>query len=308
MRNRAGRSKRGKADNVPASLGLALFLSLLTGTGAAIEPEEMGALHLHPHDIEIPQSMKLPEGLIAGSGNRLVCDTCHGVGGLKELPLDKINRDAVDFLRGGPYLRLTDFCFRCHKKEGYGRKNIHKMLDGEGNLIKDNCLYCHETTPEPEKVKSMNDVKFRLPPEKLCLGCHLKTPHFNALNHLKKPSKEMKKALDASEKELPVILPLDAEGRIMCATCHTPHEKGVIDQKKPAGRQVADADVEKGIEYADSSWNDVFTADKKKRLGDLAEKSGTKIEVTYRKIKKEVLLRLPAKDGTLCLACHRFKK
>jgi len=290
-------------------LGLSVALCVINiGLCAAIEPDKIGALHLHPSDREVPRSMKLPEGFIAGAGNRLTCLTCHGVEGLKDLPLDQIKRDAPDFLRGGPYQRLTDFCFRCHEKEGYARKNIHKMLDAEGKPIRDTCLYCHETAPEPEKVKEMSEVKFRLPPGKLCLGCHLGTPHFNARNHLKKPSKEMKEVMEASEKELPVILPLDAEGWIMCATCHAPHEKGVIDPKKPAGRQVADTDVEKGIEYADSEWNAVFAADKAKRLGEFAEKSGKKIEVVYRKIKEEVLLRLPAKDGTLCLACHRFKK
>ncbi|MBE9503157.1 MAG: hypothetical protein IME96_03175 [Proteobacteria bacterium] len=290
-------------------LGVTVALCVINfGICAAIEPEKMGALHLHPVDIEVPQSMKLPEGFIAGAGNRLTCKTCHPAEGLKDIPLDEINRDAGDFLRGGPYHRLTDFCYRCHKKEGYGRKNIHKMLDGKGKLIKDNCLYCHETAPDPEKVKNMSEVKFKLPPEKLCIGCHLKTPHFNALNHLKKPSKEMKKVMESSQKDLPVLLPLDSEGRVMCVTCHSPHEKGVIDPDKPAGKQVADADVEKGIEYADSSWNEVFAADKEKRLNDLTEKSGKTFKVKYMEIKKELLLRLPAKDGTLCLACHRFKK
>jgi len=53
--------------------------------------------------------------------------------------------------------------------------------------------------------------------------------------------------------------------------------------------------------YHDNYWNRVYQADKKERLQELG------LNLSYQKLTKEVLLRLPAKDGTLCRACHKFK-
>ena len=39
-----------------------------------------------------------------------------------------------------------------------------------------------------------------------------------------------------TEKQFGIILPLNLDGRIMCATCHNPHEKGVMpDERGAAG-------------------------------------------------------------------------
>lgn len=204
--------------------------------------------------------------------------------------------------------KLSDFCNRCHDKKDYERPNIHRMLDGKGGLIKDNCTFCHVEMPDPEKAKQGNHtglpLQFRLPIDKLCLGCHLKTPHLNSVNHLVKPSEEMFKVIKESEKRLGVILPLDSEGKVTCVTCHAPHEKGVVKEERPGGKQVADGSLKEGIVYEESPWSRVFAEDKRKRL----EKLGAEFRIEYRKIKKEVLLRLPAKDGTLCMACHKFKR
>ncbi len=199
--------------------------------------------------------------------------------------------------------RLSDFCNRCHDKKDYERPNIHKMLDKKGGLIKDNCTFCHVETPDPNspslpllasthpnplfskegEPSGGGVLKFRLPIDKLCLGCHLKTPHLNSVNHLVKPSEEMFKVIKESEKRLGVILPLDSEGKVTCVTCHAPHEKGVVKEEKPVGKQVADGSLKEGIVYEESPWSRVFAEDKRKRM----EKLGAEFKIEYRKIKKE---------------------
>ena len=56
----------------------------------------------------------------------------------------------------------------------------------------------------------------------------------------------------------------------MCATCHTPHEKGVVEIDSPAGKQVSGSGADEGVKYEKSPWNEVFMADKKERLMKLA--------------------------------------
>lgn len=287
---------------------ICLIFALFASNSWAVELEVLKDTHPHPFDNPVPERMKTPDDFPLGPGRTLTCDTCHGIIGLKDAPIEKIDKKAPEFLRGGPYRKLIDHCYRCHEREEYKRPNIHKMLDEKGELKKERCKICHAETPDPEEVTDWRGLKFRLATDKLCLGCHLKTPHLNALNHQKKPTDEMKKVMEASEKRYGIILPLDEEGRVMCVTCHSPHEKGVIKSDRPGGRQVADVAVEEGILYVEDLWNKVFEADKKERLEELEKETGKRFEVRYRKIKGEVLLRLPAKDGTLCIACHQFKK
>lgn len=287
--------------------GLFLFF-ILSSTALAIDDAELGSLHLHPFDIEAPEKMKVSDDLPLGPGRLVVCNTCHDIESIKDIPLESIERTAPDFLRGGPYSEVTDFCYRCHEKKEYKRHNIHNMLDEKGQLKKDSCEMCHLGIPDPEKVRDKKDVRLRLSRDKLCLGCHLKTPHLNSVNHLKKPPEEMKKIMDASEKRHEIILPLDEEGWITCVTCHSSHEKGVVKEDRPGGRQVAYTTLEKGVAYQESLWNKVFMEDKKIRLKKLEKESGKSLDIKYMQIKEEVLLRLPAKDGTLCLACHEFKR
>jgi len=149
-------------------------------------------------------------------------------------------------------------------------------------------------------------LKLRLPPETICLGCHLKTPHLNALNHLQKPDKEMRRRMQVAERKLGIVLPLDQQGRIMCTTCHSPHERGLIAETKPAGKQVA-GDLKEGVVYEDHPWDSVYRADKQARLEKLPD-NATPVNLHYRRLRSEVLLRLSAKDGSLCLACHAFEK
>lgn len=292
----------------------ALFLLILTPLLAqadqpAVEAKkiELPPMH-HLVNIKPPKVMKVSETLPLNDKGEIDCKTCHGIKDIEKTEIDKVDKKADDFHRGGPYKKLTDFCYLCHEKKDYQRPNIHNLLDDKGKYDKKDCEYCHKKVPDPGKEIKRTDLEFRLPAEKLCWGCHLKVPHFNALNHQVEADKEMRERIEVSETKHKIILPLTSDNKVMCVTCHSSHEAGLIARDKPAGRQVADVEVEKGVSYKDHPWNKVFSSDKEVRLKEMAEQDGVSHTLKYQRLQNEVLLRLTAKDGTLCLACHEFEK
>ena len=284
---------------------LTLFFSLLEFSLVVNAETKLPSLH-HLVRVDVPDSMTIPQEFPLNKKGQIDCATCHGVKDIEEIPIDEVDKNVDDFFRQGPYSQLSAFCYQCHDKKQYQRDNIHKLLDEHGEIKKEQCKFCHVETPDPEKEYKREDLEFRLSPQKLCLGCHLKSPHLNALNHLLEVDDNMLKRIKQAELEHQVMLPMD-EKLILCITCHSTHEKGVIDKTKAAAKQVQDRDLKQGIGYADHAWNEVVKADKKSRLEELFRETGQHFEISYQRLSFEVLLRLPAKDGTLCLVCHKFE-
>lgn len=266
----------------------------------------------HVVDVKLLDEMQPPAEFVLKEDRKIGCKTCHGLEKIAETPYDKIDKKAPDFLRKDGYKKLETFCSNCHDKKAHERPNIHLMQNDDGTIKKENCLFCHsEINEQREKLRLLVDTHLRLPPEKVCLGCHLKTPHFNAVEHTdanlktleqsKSSAKNMKARLKKTETEQGVHLPLSENDEVLCLTCHSPHAKGVLGEKNPASNQV-NGDIKKGVEYEKHSWSEVMEADKRERL----EKIGNVLP-SYQRLKNEVLLRLPAKDGTLCLSCHEFE-
>jgi len=280
-----------------------LFLSLLFATVSHAEIK-LPPLH-HVVDVDVPDSMMIAEKFPLNKKGQIDCKTCHGIKNIKKISFDEVDKDAVNFFRQGPYPKLTDFCYQCHDRDINKRDNIHQLLDDKGELKKQKCKYCHVETPDPGNKYVREDFEFRLPPQKLCLGCHLKTPHLNANNHLLEVDDDMLERIKKYELEHQVNLPLNGKS-ITCISCHAVHEKGVLDVHKAAGKLVQDRSLDLGIGYEKHAWNSVVMEDKESRLKQLAGLSDKEIDISYQRIKYEVLLRLPAKDGTLCLVCHKF--
>ncbi len=288
--------------------------SLLTAENAVKkEKPETPPLH-HVIDVQVADEVELPAAMPLKENRKLQCKTCHGIKDIKDMEFEDVDKNDPDFLRGGPYQPLTEFCTHCHQKKHYERPNIHVMLDDNGEIKEKSCEYCHEKILNRDKSYQLDEIKLRIPADQLCYGCHLKTPHLNSMEHQVEPDEDRAKQMKQSAKKHGIILPLSQDGKVMCVTCHTPHQPGVIEDHLPAAKQVSDADVKDGIQYKKSSpWQEVITADKHERIQKMLNesKSSTKsftthYELNYKLIDKEVLLRLPAKDGTLCLACHSF--
>ena len=288
----------------------ALLITLLSGllsVSFAGESYELPPLH-HPVEIQLPAGMELPEVFPLGEHGELICDSCHGVENLEDIPLDDVNPEEENFLHYGPYEDLTDFCYHCHEERGHQRYNLHVMIDSTGELDDSGCTYCHAEIPDPSEEIPLELMEFRLPKAKLCYGCHLKTPHLNTLTHLQEPDEDMIQRIKIAEELNKVRLPLDDEGRVTCITCHTPHQSGVIDPETAGGKSVEENSIDDGILYKRTAWSRLFADDKAGRLMVLkTERRNLFAKPIYQRVEKEILIRLPAKDGTLCLSCHEFE-
>jgi len=284
-----------------------LFLWMMVTPVFADDAPGLPPLH-HLVGVKASDAIHIPDTFKLGDEKELICATCHGLKDIDKTPVDEVDTESTDFLVGGGYRKITGFCYRCHEEKNTQRDNIHLMLDENGEIKKKQCEFCHEEVPDREKVKSLKETKLRLPLTTICLGCHLKDPHFNAVEHQVKPAKEeMLKRIEKNSKQQGIIVPLSEENEVVCVSCHSPHQYGVIDPNKPAGKQVKTADLEAGVDYKPHPWNAVVTVDKADRLAEFNQQHDMSVAFSYQRIVQETLIRLPAKDGQLCLVCHDFK-
>lgn len=211
---------------------------------------EVASVHSYIHAVGMvpsaAKSTRMPpsfrQAITRGDGI-VTCIACH------DLPMQcKKERFAERdlnplFFRGGPYKTRTGLCYNCHDPSHYERLNPHDQISDEGELNTQVCTVCHKVTPNRREARSINDVSFNVTEDlaKLCTGCHPWRPHPGGgwavyaqgsspegPNHLIQPPEKILRQLKRSEKMKDMVLPLDpATGRIFCATCHNPHERGV---------------------------------------------------------------------------------
>ncbi|WP_170942377.1 cytochrome c3 family protein [Noviherbaspirillum denitrificans] len=182
-------------------------------------------------------------------GGVITCISCHDLHMQCKQERFEERRENRFFFRGGPYRKRTDLCFNCHNPKNYERLNPHDQITDEGELNQVVCLVCHTVAPNRRSAKSINDVMFTIKNDltQVCVGCHKWRPHPSqpaevsapGKNHLVKPSPAVLRQMKATEKAQNLILPLEPDsGRIICATCHNPHERGV--QRDPRADVGAD--------------------------------------------------------------------
>lgn len=175
------------------------------------------------HNVQIPLDMPLSDG-------RLTCVTCHD-SSLQEGGEGKFSAGSENpkFLRGG-YTVRNEFCFRCHRQELYGQLNAHSQLDPWGSVKDQSCLFCHTSLPN-RKVLGIENVGFNDESiDEYCTCCHegFDRNHPVGGDHLVIPSEEVLKIIEQSPQRIGVKLPLYND-TVTCATCHNPHEAGVIE-------------------------------------------------------------------------------
>ena len=216
--------------------------------------QELVEAFIHPVGMTPPDDFlqRMPDNFKNSlQDGKVSCITCH------DLPIQCLEKRFPErkinplFFRGGPYLTRTKLCYNCHDPKMYERYNPHDQITDEGELRTKQCFYCHNTYPDRRKVRSIDDVSFNLAEDlkKLCTGCHPWRPHPGGIwagtkigegpDHLVIPPKKIKQRMERAAKQQGIILPLEPEtGRIFCATCHNPHERGI--QYRPEADKGAD--------------------------------------------------------------------
>ena len=186
------------------------------------------------------------------SVNKATCITCHDIllqCTRKNTLSGQRNRS---FIRGGNYKTRTGFCYQCHNKAAYKKQNAHDQITDKGVLKEDKCLICHQDLPKQDINRDATKIKMQTDSNwsEMCLNCHNVKPHpgrnmtfFSAKKmlpeHLVVPSDKKRRHMDKMTKVNNVDLPLEpGTGKVYCATCHNPHERGVI--KKASSAKGAD--------------------------------------------------------------------
>jgi len=121
--------------------------------------------------------------------------------------------------------------------------NPHEQINDEGEILWSKCLICHAKMPDTENLhSSVNmEIRFNNNYNKVCYICHVVHKHpgsegigpqmsgFVAPSHLREFSRKLYLNMRLEKKEVPVLIPLDpASGKIICSTCHNPHERGLL--------------------------------------------------------------------------------
>jgi len=209
---------------------------------------EVHAVNLTPSPAmarTIPSDLPLEDGV-------LTCLTCHDVArDCREKPPSQPS--GPSFLRGAGASDHLTFCFRCHPAEEYRPFNPHDQLQA-GRQKPRACAWCHAGEPQTDSQPAeAASYQLRAASAGLCRNCHVVAETHPVVSHMDAvPSEQMRWHMSACEMEpkmrLPLeqlveyaraarreprSIPLDADGRITCHSCHNPHEKGLLPDGNP---------------------------------------------------------------------------
>lgn len=188
----------------------------------------------HPSDPDfelIGEKCAVVDPIFPLVSGKMECLTCH------QMHAEEASYSGTrHFLRGGPYSDRRTVCFKCHKEEVFKNFNPHNEMVVENGLNYSTCLTCHRYPPDPN-TDFFKTVKFRASVPFLCWRCHPPMAANFLDKHLfKKPSKKTANWMLEGSTENRTILPLDFKGRVVCSTCHNPHQPGVmVDDRAKKG-------------------------------------------------------------------------
>ncbi len=198
---------------------------------------------MHPLDVRpLAQMRDLEAKNISLVDGKIHCMSCHDI--LQQCyqkPADRTHNPYFLFL--GAAGTMTEFCFRCHRREFYQSYDPHNQLTDEGAYIPESCVFCHTERGDATLPLTAEQYPLSLPADSTCISCHGNIPHPSMINHLLKASRTVLLNMVCYEQKDRFVLPLEKlraylegtnrmptsvslgpEGRILCTTCHNAHE------------------------------------------------------------------------------------
>ncbi|MBD3648032.1 MAG: hypothetical protein HUJ31_11410 [Pseudomonadales bacterium] len=209
--------------------------------------------HAAIHPVDLIPSEKIRSNMSSGfadtltsDGGRMNCVTCHNA--RMQCSTNRFYRAEYfpNFIRDWPYSNRTGLCYKCHVASNYRPLVPHDQIADDGTVAENKCLLCHKQVPEQlEDGTAINtELLVSHDMKAVCVNCHLNRPHpsgnniFNSgevPNHLVPPPQKILDRMMLKSREANVVFPLDKnDGRIYCATCHNPHDEGILKTERSA--------------------------------------------------------------------------
>ena len=219
-----------------------------------IAPAAVNDLCLNCHDGKKAHGEPHPIGRVAETrlvstpsdwptvDGRIACLTCHDIqrhcGNAPQRPAAN-----SAMLRHHEPENPIALCMKCHEADDSWRISPHNQIDRGGLLKSDSCLFCHTSAPFTSTGGAVSQTPaLRTEPERLCMSCHTKHWDYFPEGHVEHPMpptmlRELESAGGAKARRLPLN-----QNRVMCYTCHNPHEPGVFAAGSDAGAFAASTD------------------------------------------------------------------
>jgi predicted CXXCH cytochrome family protein len=190
---------------------------------------------IHPVNVLPSRAITLPPEMPLTEG-RVTCETCHDSslqeGGERAGSEGKRN---PKFLRGG-FVSRGEFCSRCHAQRLMSLLNPHEQTDSRGRVDRIKCLFCHSSPPEGQPGWVVRRQFDDGTVNELCLLCH--APRYQGDHptapHFVRPSRRTLATMATAEERVGVAFPLVGE-KVVCITCHSPHQAGIVAGEAAAG-------------------------------------------------------------------------
>jgi predicted CXXCH cytochrome family protein len=229
----------GKLLAIPATEVSNLCLRCHDGVNSVSE--------VHPIGRPIAQQNYIDPGWPTTAGN-LDCITCHDAKQACDTTGETPEVNAA-FLRSDHSVESpTSFCANCHKPERDKKLNPHLMLAPDRSVLQDRCQVCHANKMDPSTLQRSGKTTLKEDQLVLCRSCH---PHHKDISRqghvgttikpemlaymrarelsglLTIPDKSTVNDLQAAGAKPTLMVPAP-DGKVVCSTCHNPHERGVF--------------------------------------------------------------------------------
>ena len=245
----------GKCHELRGGKALPIASESVTPLCVSCHDGERASDEIHPIDAKMDGRAGPNPGWPTLQG-AVYCLTCHDVRQQCDAAAQRPDENAA-FLRQVQTVgadptsgaQPMPFCDNCHAPEQTPKFNPHLMLAGDQHtVIEPRCQVCHAKSMDRNATMRSSDASLRADQVSLCRSCH---PHHRDISRaghvgttirppmlvymrareltglLEVPSHDLIQQLQ-DEKAGPTLMVPDAQGRIVCSTCHNPHEQGTF--------------------------------------------------------------------------------